>query len=320
MKPPIHRRKFLHTLACGSAVVGASPLPQSGTQKPASNQREGSSQYTLAIHTGMFRRYRGSKAFSQIRAAGYRQVELSGGQIRSAANSAQAADQLKQRLADAGLKPAAAFVVHRIASSDETERKKAIGQWRQSIDGIRNLGLKLVGTELTGDIRNAKEGEVVFRKSMDELLPYIEEAGFHLSVEPHPGDFFETASPTLQLLRSYDSAHLGYLHCTPHTFFLGESISNVITEAGKLLTHIHLADTFQTKRIMDRFGTGVGLHLHLQPGLGEVDFAQTFKALEQIDYRGYLSMQLLSHVDDPDGSAIAARKYLKKLLGDRLKV
>ncbi|MHC4993868.1 MAG: sugar phosphate isomerase/epimerase family protein, partial [Planctomycetota bacterium] len=200
-----------------------------------------------------------------IRGAGYTHVERNTGQIRQAAGSLQAANRLKQQLADAQLQLVAAFVVHRVATPVEADRKKAVDQWRTSIEGIQNLGLKLVGTELTGDIRSPEAGETAFRKSLDELLPQIQEADFHLSLEPHPGDFFEAAAPTLRLIRDYDSKHIGYLHCTPHTFYLGESIRQVITEAGDLLTHVHIADTFKTQRVMDRFGTGVGLHLHLRP-------------------------------------------------------
>lgn len=56
------------------------------------------------------------------------------------------------------------------------------------------------------------------------------------------------------------------------------------------------------------------LHHHLQPGLGEVDFEETFTSLRRINYRGYVSVQLLSHADDPDGSAIATREYSQKVL------
>lgn len=62
----------------------------------------------------------------------------------------------------------------------------------------------------------------------------------------------------------------------------------------------------------------VGKHLHLIPGLGVVDFRETFDALARIDYRGYVSVQLISHVDRPAEAAVKAREYLQKLLGDHL--
>jgi len=91
-----------------------------------------------------------------------------------------------------------------------------------------------------------------------------------------------------------------------------------LRETGELLTYVHVADTFRTERIMDRFG--VGLHLHLQPGLGEVNFREIFDSIEKIGYRGYVSLQAISHNDHPVESARESRRYLKDLLGDRLGV
>ena len=270
----------------------------------------------LAFHMGMFGRRQGPAAFQQIREAGFRYVELGGAQIRTASRSAQSAEQLQRQLADAGLTAVSAFIVIRdIASNDETRRNRGLDQWRRSIESAARLGLQHVGTELTGDVRDPRSGEVSFRKSLGELLPALEQSNLHLALEPHPGDFFEAAVPTIELARSYRSKHVGYLHCTPHTFYLGPSARRVIEAAGDMLSHVHIADTFRTHRIMDRFQTGVGLHLHLVPGLGEVDFEQTFAALDAVGYGGAVSVQALSYSDDPLEAARRSRKYLIQLLG-----
>ncbi len=303
----IERRDFLRgcAFALGAQALGAAP---DSPDKP----------FTLVAHASMFRRFRGAELYRQVRAAGYRHIELAGGQIRAAASSEEAADRLSAELRDAGLTAVSAFVVHRIASGDDAERSKALAQWRRSIEGVRRLGINHIGTELTGNVAKPEAGEAAFRRSMDVLLPVLEDAGIHLSVEPHPGDFFEAAQPTLEMVRSYQSKSLSYLHCTPHTFYLGETIRGVIEEAGDLLTYVHIADTFRTERIMDRFGGGVGLHLHLRPGLGEVDFREVFDSLEKIGYRGYVSLQALSHNDRPVETARQSRRYLEDLLGSRL--
>ena len=93
-----------------------------------------------------------------------------------------------------------------------------------------------------------------------------------------------------------------------------------LRETGELLTYVHVADTFRTERIMDRFGVGVGLPLHLQPGLGEVNFRKIFDSIEKIGYRGYVLLQAISPKDHPVESARESRRYLKDLLGDRLGV
>lgn len=299
------RRRFLRSASIGAAVsAGAAATPP----------------FVLAAQAGMFRGFRPPELFRKIREAGYRFVELGGGQIRAAAESEKDAKRLLDQMGEEGVSPVSAFVVRRIAAEDESERRRAVSQWKQSLDGVRRLGLKHIGTELTGNVAKREAGERAFRKSMEELLPILEQAGIELSAEPHPGDFFEDARSTLAMIRGFGSKNLTYLHCTPHTFYLGESVGEVIEDAGELLKYVHVSDSFRTERIMDRFGGGVGLHLHLRPGLGEVDFGETFEALQGIGYRGFVSVQAISHPDRPVEAARKSREYLESLLGARLMV
>lgn len=316
----VDRRTFLQgaALAAGAGLGLARMAGAAGPEGPAGPRM------TLSIETDVFRRRGRTAAFAAIRAAGYHFVELKARDregpyipLTGAASDASLA-QLRRELGDAGLTPIAAFVVHHLASEDEPKRREAVVAWRRSIDIVQRLGLKLATTELTGDRARPQEGETAFRKSIDELLPVFESAGIHLSVEPHTADFFETAAPTLKLLRSYRSKYLGYLHVTPHSFILGSSMRQVIVEAGDLLTHVHVADTFRPERILVR-GAPISPHLHLIPGLGEVDFRETFDALRQIGYHGCVSCHPISHMDRPEEAAVKSREYLVRLLGDRLK-
>ena len=257
MQHNVLSRRDLIRWAC--AAPGGLAVLSNGMERCVAADRK---PLKLAVHMGMFGRRQGPEAFQQIRAAGFRYVELAGGQIRTASRSAQSAQQLERQLADAGLTVVSTFIVNRdVTSDDETRRSRGVDQWRRSIESVVRLGVKHVGTELTGDIRDPKPDEVAFRKSLDELLPALEQADLHLALEPHPGDFFEATAPTIELVRSYRSKHLGYLHCTPHTFYLGTSARQVIESAGDLLSHVHIADTFRTHRIMDRFRTGSVSHL-----------------------------------------------------------
>ena len=312
-----HRRSFLKLAACQTGGLAA--LPASGVAAeaaPEESARSAGGPFRLAVDTTMFHRHKTPEAFAMIRRAGYRFVELGSPHLRSTEMSGEDLKSLQKQLTGAGLTAFTAFIVHPISSPDEQHRRQAVTWWQKSIDAAAQLGLKLVTTELTGELARPKESEAAFRKSMDVLLPRFEQAGICLSVEPHPGDFYEAARPTLALLRSYGSKYLTYLHCIPHTFFLGPSIREVIKKAGSLITHVHVADTFRTERIMAR--AGVGLHLHLRPGLGEVDFRETFQALAAVGYHGAVSVQLLSHVDEPEQTARQAREFLQKLLEDQL--
>jgi myo-inositol catabolism protein IolH len=280
---------------------------------------------TLSLATDLFRHQDRHEAFVMIREAGYRFVELKG-QGRTGPympvggeKTEESLKQLKGELADAGLTPIAAFIVYGIGSSNEKKRREAIARWRQAIDAVGRLGLGLITTELTGDREHPQEGQSSLRKSLDELLPQFEAAGIHVSAAPHTPDVFAGAMPAIELIRGYGSRHLGYLHVVPHAWFLGKSMRELILEARGILTHVQVADTFRPERIMVR-GTPIAPHLHLIPGLGDIDFRETFDALQEIDYHGYVSGHLISHQDQPKEAAIKSREYLQKLLGGRARV
>jgi myo-inositol catabolism protein IolH len=310
----ISRRNLLKGVAggVGGLWVGAVRRVADAAEPPAAKKP-----MTLSVDSTMFGRHKRPEVWGMIRTAGYRYVEVGISHFRSHEIDSASVEKLRTELSDAGLHPVAAFIVHRFSSPDEAMRQKAVDNWRRSIDATGQLGVKLITTELTGDLAQRAASEVSFRKSMDVLLPVLEKTDIHLSVEPHPGDFIEAASPLIKILRGFGSRHLGYLHCMPHTFFLGDSRA-VIEEAGPLLTHLHVADTYRRERLIAR--AGVGLHMHLRPPLGEVDCREVFDALATIGYQGCASVQLLSHLDDPVGTARQTREYLDTTFPHRFQV
>jgi myo-inositol catabolism protein IolH len=303
----MRRRTFLQgaMVGVGLACGGRSVAAEKGGRRPDTMR--------LAVDSTMFTKYKTPEVWTRIREAGYRRVEVGIAHFRSHEIDDVGAARLAQEIGGAELVPVAAFIVHAFSHPDESARRKAVERWRRSIAATARLGVKLITTELTGDLTQPAKSEASFRKSMDELLPVFEQAGIRLSVEPHPGDFFEAALPTIKLLAGFRSKYLGYLHCLPHTFFLGDTRA-VIQAAGPLLTHVHVADTFRRQRLIAR--AGVGLHMHLRPPLGEVDFREAFDCLQAIGYHGLASVQLLSHLDDPLGTAVQTRAYLKDNFGN----
>ena len=59
--------------------------------------------------------------------------------------------------------------------------------------------------------------------------------------------------------------------------------------------------------------------MHLRPPLGEVDFREAFGALREIGYHASASVQLLSHLDDPLGSARQTLAWLTDNFGGHFK-
>jgi myo-inositol catabolism protein IolH len=156
-------------------------------------------------------------------------------------------------------------------------------------------------------------------RSIEALLPLLEEAKLNVSFEPHPGDFIERSDQAVDLIREIKSRRIGYLYCMAHTFWLGDDSGQMIRYAASTLTHVHIADTYRPERIIQA-GQNARPHNHLIPGWGEVDFERTFQALLEIGYDGCLSAALFSHLDEPAGAVVETREKISALLGRMGKV
>ena len=200
-----------------------------------------------------------------------------------------------------------------ICNPDEATRQDAVVKARQLFQSGIELGCRHFISELNGKPGSA-ESRASFRRSMTDLLPTMEREGLHMSFECHPGDFIEDSNATVDMLREVDSPHVGYLFCAPHTFTMGGDVGGMARYAGRTISHVHIADTFKEERIIkDPPNLGVRTHLHLQPGLGEVDFATFFEALREIGYDGTLAVVAFSHrFDRAFETARATREWLRQ--------
>ena len=75
----------------------------------------------------------------------------------------------------------------------------------------------------------------------------------------------------------------------------------MIYELREYIEHFHMAD------IKDR------VHYHLIPGLGTIDFKQVFKAIKDISFDGYVTVELYPYKDNPLEAAATSFKYLQTL-------
>ena len=78
-----------------------------------------------------------------------------------------------------------------------------------------------------------------------------------LRLEPHPDDFIEDGRAAIEMVRGIDNDLVSFLYCAPHTFHQGGDLEAIMRYAGPLLTHLHIADSFDHRV--------VGAPLHPQP-------------------------------------------------------
>jgi sugar phosphate isomerase/epimerase len=58
---------------------------------------------------------------------------------------------------------------------------------------------------------------------------------------------------------------------------------------------------------------GSRVHHHLIPGEGAIDFASVLKALQEIQYNGWVTIELYPYTEDPDYAAKTARERILKI-------
>ena len=220
-------------------------------------------------------------------------------------------------LADAGVEVASLLPLFRWSGPDEDERQAAVRYWRRSIEIAVELGVSVMNSEFNGRPEQAQLSEARFWASMDELLPIFEREGIALRLEPHPDDFVEDGRVAADLVRGINSASVSYLYCAPHTFHMGGDVSGILRYAGDLVTHVHVADSFDHRAssglryILNPPGTTARIHQHLDIGQGEVDWDAFFATLGELRFDGIMTVCVFAWEDR------ARESSLQQPRGDR---
>jgi protein FrlC len=136
-----------------------------------------------------------------------------------------------------------------------------------------------------------------------EVARYAKELGVTMVVEPTPTDsnLVETADDALLLAEQTGENNVKVMFDTFHALYRNEVPSDYVYRMRDKLHHIHISD-------VDR----------LPPGQGTCNFDAVLKALKEIDYQGYLSMEVGFHTRkaDPDWYASTSIEYLRTKLNE----
>ena len=121
------------------------------------------------------------------------------------------------------------------------------------------------------------------RESLSEICKTAEKEGVYLPMEAFTSfttQMFNRAEHIARMIKEVGSPNLKGLADTDVMATTGkDTIHDFIRELGSDLDHVHFVD-----------GNPGG---HLVPGDGKLDMAGALKALNDIDYKGYLGMELL---------------------------
>jgi myo-inositol catabolism protein IolH len=224
----------------------------------------------------------------------------------------------KKALAGAGVSVASVLPLYRWSGPDEDERQAAVRYWKRAIQVTVELGCQVMNSEFNGRPEAAAASEARFWRSMDELLPVFEREDLQLRLEPHPDDFVEDGRAVVELIRGIDNDVVSFLYCAPHTFHQGGDIAGIMRYAGPLLTHLHIADSFDHRAssglryIVNPPGSPAGVHVRQQGrhhGPIPADFRERFGGAYQSELQKWVTGVLSGEVAGPsawDGYATTA--------------
>ena len=227
--------------------------------------------------------------------------------------------EFRRALDDAGVEIATMLPLYHWAGPDEEERQNAVRYWKRAIEITVELGVDTMNSEFNGRPEQQPESEGQFWRSMEELLPIFERESIQLRLEPHPDDFIEDGREAVDMIRGINHPNVSFLYCAPHTFHMGGDLAGVMEYAGDLLTHLHVADSFDHRAssglryIVNPPGSACRVHQHLDIGQGEVDWDLFFDTLEGLEFDGVMTACVFAWED----RAYESSKFMREEMGRR---
>lgn len=187
------------------------------------------------------------------------------------------------------------------ASPVEAERKHTIKTYKDCID---------LAYDLDSKICLYIAGWVIWRVSQDkawewskqcliEIAKYAKPKGISIAIEPTPSDsnLIETADDAIRLMKETKMDNVKLMFDTIHTFYRGDIPTDYVEKMGPDLINVHISD------------------LKRMPPGSYSDFKFLIDALKQINYSGYLTMEVGSG-RGLDGNEFAKKSfdYMKSIL------
>ena len=142
-----------------------------------------------------------------------------------------------------------------------------------------------------------------FVESLHLLCERAASLGLQVSVEYEPGLLIERWSELADIIRRVDHPALGANLDLGHARCAGEDPHEAIRGLAGKIWNIHIEDILGTK------------HYHLIPGEGDMDLASYLNTLAEIDYQGFLTVELYTYAHAPaEGDLKAASSAYQALL------
>ena len=271
----------------------------------------------LAFSTNAFKRYSLEDSIKEISAIGYEGVEIlcDVPHAYPPEFGEKKIQSIKNLLSENNLQISNlnAFTLFAIGDTynpswiedDEKSREIRVKHTIDCIQMAKKLGAKNISTEPGGLVNgtgkhNVSQMEKLFIDGLLKAAKIAEKEGVKILVEPEPFLLLENSKQFKNFIKKVNSEYVKLNFDIGHFFCASEDPAQLVYELADYADHFHLADIAQSR-----------VHNHLIPGLGAIDFAQVFEAMDEIGYSGFVTVELYPYQANPVEAAQKTFDYLR---------
>jgi sugar phosphate isomerase/epimerase len=268
-------------------------------------------QFKYAMCNEMYGDMPFEKAFAMVAEAGYKALEMAPFTMANFVTdiSAKRRAEVRKQAEQAGLEILglhwllAKTTGFHLTTDDAAVRRKTAEYFGELARFCADLGgtIMVLGSPKQRDLAPGMSKEQGMKNAAEVLraaVPVFEKTKVTVALEPlstAETNFMTTAAEGVELMNLVDSPHVRlHLDCKAMSSE-PTPIPELIHKYHKVAVHFHANDA-------NRLG----------PGFGKLDFVPIFKALREVDYRGWVSVEALDYTPGVERLTRESIAYMKK--------
>jgi len=265
------------------------------------------------------------KAIPEMAALGFDYVELEGVGFENLQAVIDNREQFRDALRAAGVKLSNfAIILPEVVSENPAIATPALAAFTEGVRTAAYLGSPNVwvdsyfppvevvsGTLMTEQIVFGQQPRISipdgfnwarfwehYVRVMKRCTQIAREHGVQLLVEPRVGELTSNSEALLRLLEAVDDDNLGVILDTAHQHAQKEMLPLSVEKLGKHIRYVHVADNDGT------------VNRHFEPGTGNIDWEEVFRALKRQGFDGYYAVDL-EQLPDLEGCFVRGKQFLE---------
>jgi sugar phosphate isomerase/epimerase len=191
--------------------------------------------------------------------------------------------------------------------NDAALREQRVQHTINCLELAGKIGSTTISTEpggpLNRDTSDLSQLTKLFINGLTRIAAIAEKERIKILIEPEPNMLIENSGQFLDFIKNIDSHYIRLNFDIGHFYCVREDPAKLVYSLADYIEHFHLADI-----AADR------VHNHLIPGRGSIDFRAVFKAIKDIGFKGFVTVELYPYQENPVSAATIAFQYLNDIL------